>query len=248
MISRSSIEGVAVMQIDNGKANALDLDLLQGLAIELSEVSVASRALVLTGTGPMFSAGIDLPKLLSHGSEYTFQVVEALNVLLETFIDLPIPTVAAINGHAIAGGFVIASACDVRLMSLGTAKLGVTELLVGVPFPPLALEVVRAAVGDQVARRMVLHGVLYTDQQAAAHGLVDELTEPSLLLDRAVEIASDLGRVPGKTFELTKRQLVTPLRLRLEHLGDRHETAVRESWVATETVEGIERFIRERLS
>lgn len=247
MISRVDRGDVSVLQIEHGKANALDLEILRGLAAEIDRLPTEAGALVLTGSDRMFSAGLDLPALVEGGPRYTFELIGALNGLLERFIDLTIPSVAAINGHAIAGGFILAAACDVRVMGADRGKVGVTELLVGVPFPPLALEIVRLAVGGQVARRMVLHGELFSAGEAGELGLVDELADPEALLDRAVEIADQLAAVPNPTFRLTKRQLMAPLRMRLEHLGDRHEQDARQVWVAEETLKVMERFIRDRL-
>ena len=247
MISHEDLGGVAVLQLQHGKANALDLQLLRALADEIDSLPVGTRALILTAANRMFSAGIDLPTLLEAGSEYTIELIDALNGLLEKFIDLSIPSVAAINGHAIAGGFILACACDVRLMAAGRGKLGLTEHLLGVPFPPLALEVVRAAVGDQGARRMALFGELFSVSQAEELGLVDELVEPEALMGRAVKIAERLGAVPESAFQLTKRQLMVPLRMRLAHLGDRHEQAARQVWVTEETSQAMRRFVRERL-
>jgi enoyl-CoA hydratase len=248
MISPQDRDGVVVLQIGHGRANAMDLALLQGLAREIDRLPVeTTKAVVLTGTGEMFSAGIDLPMLLEGGPDYTFELIDALNGLLEKFIELSIPSVAAINGHAIAGGFVLASACDVRLMTSGRGKVGLTELLVGVPFPPLALEVVRSAVGDRSARRMVLFGELFDAAAAETLGLVDELVGPTTLLDRAAEIGERLGRVPAAAFRLTKRQLMAPLRMRLARLGDRQEREARQTWVSPETREVMADFIRDRL-
>jgi enoyl-CoA hydratase len=247
MMTREDRGDVAVLQLSHGKANALDLELLQTLVTEIEDLSAEARALVLTGSGQMFSAGLDLHTLVEAGPGYTFELLDALNELLERFIELSIPSVAAINGHAIAGGFILAAACDVRLMATGSGKLGLTELLVGVPFPPLVLEVVRAAVGDRCARRMVLHGELFSVADAEDLGLVDELADPASLLDRAVEIANRLGSVPGPAFALSKQQLMAPILMRLEYLGDRHEQLARQVWVAPETVQLMQRFTRERL-
>jgi len=247
MIVREDRGVVSVLQIRYGKANALDPQLLRALAVEMNGLPNETRALVLTGSEQMFSAGLDLPSLVEGGSEYTFELIGALNDILEKFIDLSIPSVAAINGHAIAGGYILAAACDVRLMANDRGKVGLTELLLGVPFPPLALEIVRAAVGDRSARRMVLHGELFSATTAEQLGLVDELAAPERLLDRAVEIAARLGAVPRPAFELTKRQMMVPLRMRLAHLGDRHEQEASQAWVAEETVQIMQRFVRERL-
>ena len=247
MIAREDRGVVSVLQIRYGKANALDLQLLRALAVEMNGLPNETRALVLTGSEQMFSAGLDLPGLVEGGPAYTLELIGALNDLLEKFIDLSIPSVAAINGHAIAGGYILAAACDVRLMTADRGKVGLTELLLGVPFPPLALEIIRAAVGDQYARRMVLHGELFSATVAEQLGLVDELAAPERLLDRAVETAARLGAVPRIAFELTKRQMMVPLRMRLAQLGDRHEQEAGQAWVAEETAQIMQKFVRERL-
>ena len=247
MMTREDRGDVAVLHLEHGKANALSPELLRALATEVEDLPRSAEALVLTGSGKMFSAGLDLPVLMEAGPGYTYDLMDALNEALEMMIDLPIPAVAAINGHAIAGGFILAAACDVRLMATGGGKVGLTELLVGVPFPPLALEIVRTAVGDVCARRMVLRGELFAATEAEDLGLVDELAAPATLMDRATELASRLGDLPKPAFQITKRQLLAPLRMRLEHLGDRQEQLARQVWVAEETVQLMQRFVRERL-
>lgn len=247
MISHEDRGVVSVLQVSHGKVNALDLELLRALAAEIDELSTQARALVVTGSGQMFSPGLDLPALVEGGPEYTYELIAALHGLLERLVDLSIPSVAAINGHAIAGGFILAAACDVRLMSNDRGKVGLTELLLGVPFPPLALEIVRSAVGEPATRRMILHGELFSATAAEQLGLVDELVAPATLLDRAVETAARLAAIPSPAFELTKRQRMVPLRMRLAHLGDRHEQEARQVWVAEETVQIMQQFIRDRL-
>ena len=247
MISREKRGEIVVLQLDHGKANALDVELLRALSTAVEAGASDAAGVVLTGRGGMFSAGLDLPLLVDSGPEYTFELIDALNELLWALVDLEIPTVAAVNGHAIAGGFLVAAACDVRVQAAGPGKLGLTELLLGVPLPPLALEIVRMAVGDRNARRMVLHGELFSTDRSEALGLIDELVEPERLLDRAVAIAERLGAVPRSTFALTKRQLLAPLRLRLENLGEAHEQSARQVWVAPATARTMSRFVRERL-
>jgi enoyl-CoA hydratase len=247
MMTREDRGDVAVLRLEHGKANALSPELLRALVTEVEDLSRGAKALVLTGSGQMFSAGLDLPVLMDAGPGYTYELMDALDESLEMMIDLPVPAVAAINGHAIAGGFILAAACDARLMATGGGKVGLTELLVGVPFPPLALEIVRTAVGDRCARRMVLHGELFAASEAENLGLVDELATPATLMDRATELANRLGDLPKPAFQITKRQLLAPLRMRLEHLGGRQEQLARQVWVAEETMQLMQRFVRERL-
>ena len=101
---------------------------------------------MLTGTAGIFSAGVDLFKLVKGGPDYVAHFLPSLDYMLEALFMFPAPVVAAVNGHAIAGGCILACACNRRLMTTGAARIGVPELKVGVPFPPLVVEIMRAAV------------------------------------------------------------------------------------------------------
>jgi len=247
MIFREGRDSVAVLRLEHGKANALDLELLRELRLQLENLPGEARAVILTGTDTIFSAGIDLPRLLDEGVDYVDPLITALNDLLERFVGLSLPVVAAVNGHAIAGGFVLACACDVRLMASGPGKVGLTELRVGVPFPPTVLAIVGAVVGRRELREMVYRGRLYPATEAAQRGMVDELVPPDELLDRAVETATELGAVAPRAFALTKRQLLEPTLRHLERLEASFEDEVRQMWGAETTRERIRRFVQERL-
>jgi enoyl-CoA hydratase len=118
------------------------------------------------------------------------------------------PVVAAVNGHAIAGGCVLACCADVRLMAAGKGRMGIPEIKVGVPFPRVPLEVMVHAVGPKVAGRLVLRADTLLPADALELGLVDEVVEPDTLLDRAVATAAELASaIPADTFALTKAQL-----------------------------------------
>src|SRR5262249_12232253 len=146
MIERSQHEGVLTLRLAHGKASALDVELLDALLGELNGAGEDVRAVILTGTGSIFSAGGDLFRVTRGGADYVRRCLPLLSRFLRTLFTFPRPVVAAVNGHAIAGGCVIVLACDTRLMAEGTGTIGVPELVVGVPFPTSALEVVRFAV------------------------------------------------------------------------------------------------------
>lgn len=147
--------------------------------------------------------------------------------------------VAAVNGHAIAGGCVIAAACDVRLMSRG--KIGLAELSVGVPFPPVPLEIMRHAVGPAVGQ-LVLTAALLDPAQAASIGLVQQVCAADALLDSAVDQARQMGRVPADVFSFSKRQLQRPARDRIAARRDEEE-AVTAMWSADRTGDAIARYL-----
>lgn len=222
----------AVIRLDHGPVNALDLELLQALTEAIRELD-DDVPLVLTGAGRAFSAGVDLRRIIEGGAPY---VADFLPALSETFLavyDHPGPVVAAVNGHAIAGGCVIAAACDVRVMSGGT--IGLAELAVGVPFPTSALEIMRAAVGP-LARRLALTAELLDPAGARAIGLIDQVCAAESLLDDAVQQAAELGAVPAPVYAFTKRQLQQPTRKRIAARQEAEDAQVRELW-ATDAVQ-----------
>jgi enoyl-CoA hydratase len=139
--------------------------------------------------------------------------------------------VAAVNGHAIAGGCVLALACDLRLMSGG--RIGLTELAVGVPFPTAALEIVRHALGSR-AGQVVLGTRTEGRERALALGMVDELIEPDELLPRAVALAGELAARPSEAYRLAKDQIHRPAIAAIEaNAGD--DAAVLAGWTSDDT-------------
>src|SRR5712691_4929714 len=155
MLERDFGDDILTLRLAHGKASALDLELCEELRNELESVATAgqARAVILTGTGSIFSAGVDLPRMINAGGDYVKRFVEALDSMLRALFLFPRPAVAAVNGHAIAGGAIMAFACDYRIMSSG--RIGVPEALVGVPFPPLALEIVRFGIPLQHLQPMI---------------------------------------------------------------------------------------------
>jgi enoyl-CoA hydratase len=149
MLEVEQDSGVSVLRLRHGKVNALDLELLHAITEALAAAD-EQTAVVITGTGTAFSAGVDLQRVVAGGAPYLAEFLPALTAAFLAIFDHPGPVLAAINGHAIAGGCVIAAACDVRVMSQG--MIGLAELSVGVPFPVAALEIVRHAAGPAASR------------------------------------------------------------------------------------------------
>src|SRR6185503_4137617 len=158
-----------------------------------------------TGTGRMFSAGVDLLRLADGGAAYVHDFLPVVCRTFEALFSLMKPVVAAINGHAIAGGCVIACAADYRMMAREPGRIGVSELLVGVPFPIVPLEIMRFAAPPQYLQSMMYRGTTFTAEAALQHGLVDAVSDPDQLLDDALAIAASLAAVPSPAFTLTKR-------------------------------------------
>ncbi len=234
MIERSDVDGVAVVRLAHGPVNALDLELVTAITETFTELAASPhRAIVFTGAGRAFSAGVDLWRVIDGGPDYVRRFVPALVEAFEAVFNASKPVVAAVNGHAIAGGCILVSGCDHRIMAGG--RIGVTELLVGVPFPISALEILIHAVGPQRAREAVLSGATYDPETAAGMGLVDEVVDSDRLLERAVDAANRLATIPAETYRLTKHQLRLAVNERLSRLRPEYDAQTMRLWEARAT-------------
>jgi enoyl-CoA hydratase len=200
---------VAVLQLAHGPVNAMDQEVCEAIAEQFRALETdPARAVVVTGTGRAFSAGVDLKRILDEGASYVERFLPALSAALRALFEFSKPVVAAVNGHAIAGGCVLAACADVTLMAEGPGRIGVPEARVGPPFPRIAIEVLRHAVGDVAVRRLVVGALTYSPADAQTLGLVDRVLPPDELLQQAVATARALAtEVPSDTFALTKAQL-----------------------------------------
>jgi enoyl-CoA hydratase len=239
-------DGLAVVRLEHGKANALDLELVQALGNAIHDLERrAVRGMILTGSGTIFSAGVDLPRLLVGGAHYVRIFLPAMVEMFRRLFAFERPVVAAINGHAIAGGCVLAAACDYRIMARGNGTIGVPELRVGVPFPLVAIEILRFATSTAHLQELVYQGRTYDVGQASERGLADEVVEPDALLARARAVANGLAAEPAARFRLTKRQLRGPALAAMARHAVETEGAVLAEWIKPETLAAIKRYLDE---
>ena len=235
---------VAVVRMARGKANALDTALCRDLVACLGDVTEGGyHAVVLTGHGPIFSAGVDLLCISDGDPGYVGDFLPALIDAFLAVFSCPIPVVAAVNGHAIAGGCILASACDRRVMNAECGRIGVTELLVGVPFPVTALEILRFAVGTHRLQELTHLGRTYPAHEAMALGLIDETAAEAAVLPRAVEIAAMFAALPQEPLRHTRSQIRGPA---LERIARDRATddAVFRMWNSPAAREAIGGYVR----
>ena len=243
MFERDVTSGILTIRLAHKKANALDLELCDALrgAIEDAGADDTVRTIVLTGTGSIFSAGVDLPRMIDGGAQYVQQFVESLDAVLRALFLFPKPAIAAVNGHAIAGGAIIAFACDYRLMTGG--RIGVPELLVGVPFPPLALEIVRFAVPRQHLQSMVYLGRTIEAAEAHAMRIIDEVVAVDALVARAQSMASQIAAIAPEAFRITKRQIREPFLHDAARVAAASADEIDAIWAAPATHERIRAYL-----
>jgi enoyl-CoA hydratase len=253
MIERKDHDGIRVLKLAHGKVSAMDLELGEAVVAEMTAAADPSvkmtaaadpsvKAVVITGSGSSFSAGVDLFRLIKEGADYTRRFLPVLDQLLKAALIFPKPLIAAINGHAIAGGCILAAACDHRIMVEGNGRIGVPELAVGVPFPALPLQIMAGRLADGPLRDLVFTGRTVQVDEAKALGLIDEKCPAGMLMDRAIEVAQRMASIPAGAFALTKEAFYAPIVERAARLADLN-ARVSEEWMQQHTYDTIRKYL-----
>lgn len=199
---------VAVLRLDDGKANALSPAMLDALASALAEIDASdARALVLTGRSGFFSGGLDLKVLPKLPTAEKRAVLARLGEVLTTLFTFRAPTVAAVSGHAIAGGALLALSADLRFGADVNGRFGVTEVAIGLPVPSFGLLLARAALTPPALVDVVLHARTLTMPEARDCGVFCGLFPAETLLEAARARAGALARLSGPAYAATKRAL-----------------------------------------
>jgi methylglutaconyl-CoA hydratase len=242
-------DGVATITLNRPeKRNAISYELIRELMIAFEAVdSSGARVLVLTGAGKAFCSGMDLENLKSLigcTPEQSLADSQMMAIFFRTLYDFPRPTIAAVNGAALAGGTGLATLCDFTL-AVPEAKFGYTEVRIGF-VPAIVSTFLLRQVGEKIARDLLLTGRLFDAEEALRIGLITEIVPAENLLKRTAELAAQLmDNSPGSLL-YTKRLLSAAARAELDA---QIEAAVRENAAIRSTPdfrEGITSFLEKR--
>lgn len=202
-------EGVRVLVLDAPPANALGEQLLAELGMALDDAAQRTevRAVVLTGAGRFFSGGFDLaaPRRDAEQARSMRTLYRDVHLKLLSFAK---PTVAMMNGHAVAGGLVLVLACDSRLGRKGNYQVGLNEVAIGASFPKVAFEIVRLRLHHARASELLLGAALYPASESLRLGVVDELLAGDHLESTVLRRAARLGACPREAYAHTKAALI----------------------------------------
>jgi len=204
----SKIDETLLITIDRPPVNALDLDAIAALerAFAAATGDVPRDGVVLTGGGQIFSAGVDTRAFANYSRDQRHAMVRAITRMVARLIAIPAPVVAAINGHALGGGFVLMLACDYRIaVDNEAAKLGMTEAQAGIPFPAGPLEVMRHELSPELLRRLTLTSAVLNTRELLEARVLDSLCAVEDLKLRSITLAKSLAAQPG--FRAVKRQI-----------------------------------------
>ena len=199
MSSYSQEGDVAVITLDDGKANAVGHAFVDHVNEGLSQANADANAVVLTGRAGMFSAGFDL-KEFEKGHEATLALVDKGAHLLLRVFSHPQPVVVACSGHAVAAGALMLLAADSRLGAAGEFRIGLNETAIGMTLPVFALELAKARLSKRYQTAAVIQAELYDPTGARDVGYLDEVVEPDALLERALESAASLAQMPHDAY------------------------------------------------
>jgi enoyl-CoA hydratase len=224
-------QDTAVVFLARPPANAFDLEFTEELHARLDELAarVPAGGVVVTGDGRTFSGGVDFKAVPGYTPDQLARMIGHINACITTLYGLPTATVAAVNGHAIGGAFVVMLACDVRLAADTDAKLGLTEVTAGIPYPACPMEVVKAEIEPGSRRHLVLSGEMISPRVAHAHGLIDELVAPQGLLERAVDVART--RAAARSYARVKQQLRRDTLARMREIIAASSDPMLERWL-----------------
>jgi enoyl-CoA hydratase len=222
------------VRLDRPPANALDPSLLAESAGFLDDLlGTEPSAVVITGREGFFSAGVDLKVAPSLDEAGQRAMVDGINRLFTGWYSFPRPVVCAVNGHAIAGGMILALCGDYRV-GCNIGKLGLTELRAGIPYPACAMAVVKAELPAAAARALVLRAELIEPSAALEMGALDELVSPDELLPRALEVAAEMASLPRSAYPTVKKQLRRETLEVLEAVVSGRADPISTGWLSSE--------------
>ena len=202
-VTSTSVGDVAVIDLDDGKANALSHDVVDGWRETLAAaVDGSAKTIAVIGRPGRFSAGFDLNVMRTDGA------VDLMNKGADLALELftcPKPVVFGVTGHALAMGAVLLCTPDYRVGAAGDFKIGLNEVRIAMPVPPFATELARDRLSPVAFTRAVGLATIFSPDEAAAVGWLDEVVEPNHVRDRAVEVASELANdLDGRAFATTR--------------------------------------------
>ena len=198
---------LALIRMDDGKANAINFEMLAALNAALDEAEAGAKAIVLAGRDGRFSGGFDLNAFASLGADGVYKLLDAGAELLLRLYGGPLPVVAACTGHAIAMGVFILNACDTRVGASGEYKIGANEAVTGMQLPVFAMELSRDRLSPAHLTRAMVQGFIYGPEGALEAGYLDMLAEADNLEAKALAVAGQLAQLPGKAYAWNKKSI-----------------------------------------
>jgi len=230
---------IARVTLTNGKVNAINSEAVSELRGHFAslEKDESVRSVILTGEGKFFSFGFHVPELYDYSPEEFTRFLQSFCQMYKEIFLFPKPLIASINGHAVAGGYILALMADYRIMADNNAKIALNEVTFGAALFAGAVEMLRFAAGNKMAAELLLTGQMFGAKEALRMGLVDQLVPEEEVLTAAKSKAEALGKNFGPNFAALKHLLRRPV---ADEWGRREESSITEFvkiWYSPETRE-----------
>jgi len=199
----------ATIRLNRGKANTLNQQMINELSAALTEVEndAEIQAVILTGHGEFFTAGLDVIELYDYNEEQIYTFWKSFSGVIEQIARFPKLVICAVTGHSPAGGCVLAIGADYRVMAQGKYRIGLNEIPVGIVIPQSIFHLYKFWLGDRRAYQYLLEGKLYTADEAAQVGLVDVVCELDQVEAQAAAIADKLLKFDQTVWQMSKANL-----------------------------------------
>lgn len=211
MVSCKHEDDLAYIRMEDGKANAMNMAFLEKLGEAFENAKSAKAVVLSSGQGAFFSGGLDLKTLPGLSQPDFLATVNRFEQVMRSILEFPLPVVAHVQGHALAGGAVLLLCCDYAVGAMGEYKVGLNETAIGIPLPEFVLELGKLKLLPNHWMRALVHGEAYYPLDAGEAGYLDEVLNPDEAFSRAREKARQLAKVPADAYLTTKRLLRKPV-------------------------------------
>ncbi|MCM2284055.1 MAG: enoyl-CoA hydratase/isomerase family protein [Desulfobacula sp.] len=226
---------IAFVRMKNGVTNAVSPELIADLSGIMAKTKDDAAAMILTGNDRFFSMGFDLPRVMEFDRPKLGAYLADFQDMIFQMAFLPLPVIAALTGHAVAGGAILAIVCDYRIAKSEKFRIGFNESLLGLTLPYLAELMLERFTGSRICGRLMLEGSLIKAENAISLGLIDDICPLDGVMERAVQKARQLMEIPGETFAAMKDNHLAAVREKyLARIGPRTEQFM-DLWFAKET-------------
>ncbi len=232
---------VALLRLASGVINAISPELVDDFIQALKRIKKEFKGMVLAGGSKFFSMGLDLPRLKHFDRNAMAEFWQKFEDLTFELFTIPLPTICAMEGNAIAGGTIFALCCDFRFAANLPKKIGLNEIKLGLPVPFLPDMVLRQVVGDGAATKILYYGDFLTMPEAKEVQLVDTLFAPEELEKEAVKEAARLASLSGPAMAAMKSNRIEPIRLRYEKNREQKIREFLDCWFTPATLKLIEK-------
>ena len=236
-VSKSTEGSVVTLTLNRGKVNAINEALAEELKKSLEDIlsDTSIKSVVLTGQGSFFSFGLDIPEFLNYSKHDFNRFVGKFADLYTYIFTYPKPVIAALNGHTIAGGFMLATACDYRVMVADKARMSLNEITFGSSLFPGSAEMLRYLVGNRKAEIIALTGDMYSAEQAREIGLVDLVCSAESLTQDCMTVAVGFVSRFGPAYQSIKSLLRSDTAATMRDKDNRYRAEMIDIWYSEDT-------------